>query len=780
MTIRLRIILLVLLAFAALAFVGGFAVFRASDSASNVKEVTQGVVPSAIQSVALMTRLKDVHIAALEMVAAPDAATATQLRDTVTQRKAELQKGLDDQLAQATNQAQRGLVKEAQESLQNYFQSIDDTARFKLAGQNEMAAASMGATVDQYLREQGEIMQTLQVEKTRAKDEAISTLNSRLDGTRTTLEIATVCAVIGLCAVGLVLYRQIVLPIGEMEGKMTAIATTQDFTHRVPVERMDEIGRSMTAFNAMIGKIQESTELVAQKTADIHAMLHAIPQGILSLEAGGRIHPEYSEHLKTILETEDIAGADVMAVVFEGSDLGSDARSQTDAAIGATIGEDEMNFEFNAHLLPREITRTLPDGRAQVLDINWSPMCDAGGTVTRLLLCLRDVTELRALARAAEQQRRELALIGEVLAVPQEKFQAFMDDAVGFVEGNAASIRQGEAGASVDLLFRNMHTIKGNARTHGLLGLADVAHRVEQTYDDLRRGDSAWDVERLEREIGEVRQALAEYARISDDKLGRRGPGRRGNVDRYVMVPREQLERVLLQLDAAHDEPGQAASTLARTRAALQGLGTESVDAILASVTDSLAPLAAELGKQAPVCTITDGGIALRSQVAGTLRNAFMHLYRNALDHGIETAADRLAAGKPAAGRIALDVTLDPQSVRLVLRDDGRGLALQRILQKGIERGLVDAGDALTPHQVADLVFRPGFSTADVVTDVSGRGVGMDAVKTFIEQDGGRIGIELLNPDAGLPYATFRTVIELPAKFAVGPVATELVEAQDA
>ena len=485
MSIRQRIALLIVLAFLALSFIGGFAVLRSRDNATDVKTVTEGVVPSAIDSVRLMTQLKDVHIAALAMVSANDPATAEQTQSDLVKRRNELRTALQAQLGKADSRSQKGLVEQAEAGLQNYFEAIEQTATFKKQGKQALAEATMAATVDQYLREQGEIMQTLQVEKTRSKDDAITSLNDSLGRTTATLGMVTFLAVAGLCAVGVLLYRQVIHPIGGMERKMTAIATSQDFTQRMDVGRSDEIGRSMVAFNTMIAKIQESTELVRQKTADIHAMLHYVPQGILTLQPGGLIHPEFSDHLKAILERADLAGKDVMDIVFEGSDLGDDGRSQVQTAISACLGEDEMNFEFNAHLLPTEITQTLPDGRTKILDLNWSPIVDDTGTTQRLLLCLRDVTEQRALARAADAQKRELSIIGEILAVRHEKFHEFIDGAQHFLAENRALISAmadctGQADRdAVGLLYRNMHTIKGNARTHGLLNLTNVVHRAE-------------------------------------------------------------------------------------------------------------------------------------------------------------------------------------------------------------------------------------------------------------------------------------------------------------
>jgi two-component system chemotaxis sensor kinase CheA len=534
------------------------------------------------------------------------------------------------------------------------------------------------------------------------------------------------------------------------------------------------------AFNAMVEKIQESTELVRQKTADIHSMMHAIPQGILTLEAAGRIHPEYSDFLRQILETDVIAGEDVMTVLFASAALGDDARATVETAIGACIGEDEMNFEFNAHLLPLEIAKTYADGRVKILDLNWSPMTDAAGTITRLLVCVRDVTELRELARAAGARERELAIIGEILGVTHEKFHEFVEGSRSFFDQNVELVAHATAASdsdranAVQVLFRNMHTIKGNARTHGLVHVTNTVHRIEETYDALRQGTAPWDRIKLEAELIEGREVLEEYVQINTVKLGRRGPGRRGGVDKFVMVPKDQLQHLLNRLDqAGAGDPASMASVLNEVRQAIHRAGTERLQDVLSGVLDSLPSLARELGKSAPDVIVDDRGIVVRSQIAGTLRNAFMHLYRNAIDHGIETAARRIAAGKSPVGTVKLDVSLDAQHLHFALRDDGQGLDLLKLRAKAIANGLISEAEAMTAVDIANLIFAPGFSTAQEVTQVSGRGVGMDAVRGLIEREGGEIAIELPDAAAADRPTPFRIVIALPAKFAVAPVVRE-------
>ncbi|MDL2339590.1 MAG: response regulator, partial [Pseudomonadota bacterium] len=118
---------------------------------------------------------------------------------------------------------------------------------------------------------------------------------------------------------------------------------------------------------------------------------------------------------------------------------------------------------------------------------------------------------------------------------------------------------------------------------------------------------------------------------------------------------------------------------------------------------------------------------------------AFEHLLRNSVTHGIESPAARVAAGKDATGAIVVAVSQDGNEVSVEVRDDGAGLDLDRIRGKAVASGLITEGAALSDGDLANLIFTPGFSTADKVTELSGRGVGMDVVRSEVNAIGGRI-----------------------------------------
>jgi two-component system chemotaxis sensor kinase CheA len=118
-----------------------------------------------------------------------------------------------------------------------------------------------------------------------------------------------------------------------------------------------------------------------------------------------------------------------------------------------------------------------------------------------------------------------------------------------------------------------------------------------------------------------------------------------------------------------------------------------------------------------------------------------IHMVRNAVDHGLESPIERQTAGKPDKGSVVLEAYHQGGSIVIELRDDGKGLDRDRILQKAIERGLARSDEAYTDEQVYDFLFRPGFSLAKQISDISGRGVGMDVVRRSIEKLHGKVEV---------------------------------------
>jgi two-component system chemotaxis sensor kinase CheA len=149
------------------------------------------------------------------------------------------------------------------------------------------------------------------------------------------------------------------------------------------------------------------------------------------------------------------------------------------------------------------------------------------------------------------------------------------------------------------------------------------------------------------------------------------------------------------------------------------------------------------LGKQVEV-ELQGEDTDLDKNLVEALADPLVHMVRNSVDHGIELPEVRLRAGKPAAGRLTLSAQQEGDHILIIVRDDGAGIDAERLREKAVQKGLLDAASAsrLTPEECLDLIFLAGFSTKEQVSDLSGRGVGMDVVRSRIKELNGSVSID--------------------------------------
>jgi two-component system chemotaxis sensor kinase CheA len=162
----------------------------------------------------------------------------------------------------------------------------------------------------------------------------------------------------------------------------------------------------------------------------------------------------------------------------------------------------------------------------------------------------------------------------------------------------------------------------------------------------------------------------------------------------------------------------------------------------------------------------------LDKRMIDELGDPLIHMVRNSADHGVETPEERIAAGKPPQGEIVLDAFHRGNSIMIQVKDNGRGLSLEKIRRKAIEKGIVSESDCekMTPHQVYQLIWEPGFSTAEKITEISGRGMGMDIVRSKIEDLSGVVELDSV-PGQGTIFT-----IKLPLTLAILPSLMAMIQ----
>ena len=233
---------------------------------------------------------------------------------------------------------------------------------------------------------------------------------------------------------------------------------------------------------------------------------------------------------------------------------------------------------------------------------------------------------------------------------------------------------------------------------------------------------------------------------------------------------------VLLERLAQFKFEGQAATLMATLTETLERASRYSAELQRATLATRMQPvgrlfqkfprlvreLAKDLGKDVEL-TIEGAETEVDRVVVDSLYDPLVHMLRNSLDHGVESPEDRLAAGKPAKAFISLKAWQEANSVMIVLSDDGKGMDPVVLRKKAVQKGLITESGAQSDEEAYQLVFLPGFSTKEVASSVSGRGVGMDVVKTAVEKNRGAIHIE-----SRLGHGT-KFAIRLPIELSIVP-----------
>jgi len=258
------------------------------------------------------------------------------------------------------------------------------------------------------------------------------------------------------------------------------------------------------------------------------------------------------------------------------------------------------------------------------------------------------------------------------------------------------------------------------------------------------------------RRSGRTIEQTARLADLLHAQVAAPGGGERGRGQNHAAIA-DELRRKIAGLAGDFDTAiSQADRELRQLRDAVEGLRLVAVDHVLMALKRTARDSARALSKQVTFES-SGGDIRLDADVLGIVQGALIQLVRNAVAHGIEDASGRAAAGKPAAGRITLGVASRGQKISFTCRDDGRGIDLAAVRQAALDRGLLDP--AAAPGSGADelvrVLLRGGISTSAAVTDVSGRGVGLDVVREAIERLGGEVSVQT-EPGRG---TTFKLVI---------------------
>lgn len=482
-----------------------------------------------------------------------------------------------------------------------------------------------------------------------------------------------------------------------------------------------------------------SSELKATK-AETEAILANVKQGVFLIGHDGTIGRQFSEELKKIFQTEEVAGRDFVRLLRP---LIPEKRHQT---IGSYI-ELLFNPRKNEKQLQRfnplkcvELNFQRPEGgfAPKSVEFNFQRVLN-GDKISRVLVTAVDVTErvqLESRLREGEELReKQFELLCDLLNAETAQLRGFLKDAQGVVADINGSFRGGEEGAQestqdkVNRAFRLVHKLKSQAASLGLRLFEQEIHQIEDQFNDIRRNPRATNEDLLN-----VLVAISHFQ------------GRQEEAGALI----EKIAGLRRSFGA--EGPGEAPAR-----------NTPTAD-LMRAAEDLVRTVASRTGKQARIEWIVTGYDELPLAFQGALRDAVFQLVRNSVTHGIELPADREARRKDPCGLITVKIkpVKECNAVHLSCHDDGRGLDVEAIRSRAVREGMVREEEAkeLSENNLCAMIFEPGFSTAAAVTEDAGRGVGLDALHdTISRQYKGEIQLEF---GAGR-YCQFELLVPLPA-----------------
>lgn len=466
---------------------------------------------------------------------------------------------------------------------------------------------------------------------------------------------------------------------------------------QVPVMSRDEIGTLTGAFNEMSQTIASREDALREAHAKTKIILDSMGDGLITSGLDGQVDPDASR-----------IACEWFGVPAKGVQLwdylfGAEHKLGVMLKMGfEQIADDFLPFELLVEQLPIRFARA---GREY--ELGYRRIGEAEGPVGQLLVIVRDVSE-RVAAEKAQREARELQLVVTNIVRDASDFRRCLLECESLLDSLLAA-------PSMEILKRNLHTLKGSAAILGFGSFSEVCHHIE---DEIAEDASAFGASHV--------AALWDNWKASIDRVA-------------AFLPQDRAAKISLSA-GEYDDFVRLLSSQADHARLMRTAQRWALDPV-APVLERFGKVAERVAKQcgkAVRCEIDDGDVRSEGEQLAPFWNAFVHVVRNAVDHGIEGPEVRRSAGKPEEGTITFSTAVHDGNLVIEIRDDGAGIAWDKLRAKGDALGLPTKTEA----DLIELLFHDGVSSRDVVTELSGRGVGLSAVRETCLDLGGRIEVE--------------------------------------
>jgi len=469
------------------------------------------------------------------------------------------------------------------------------------------------------------------------------------------------------------------------------------FIYRAIRHTVDEV---VSLKDRLLDVNQGLERTVEERTRAIRAILDHVQFGFFLVGRDLRITEGHTRSLSALLRKDKLAG------------------ERASEMLGFS-GDRAFDFDFRVEqifddFLPAELSCDQVPARAvfgdRVLRIQASAVRGADGQVAQVLFGVSDVTDLEAAERANRNNQTVLRALRD-----PEPFRRFVSD----LNQRFGSVREAVETDDERRARRELHTIKGNASCYGLTELASGAHKVEES-------------QRIE--LSPIIDLEREFEGFLESNLDLLGLKRNATEREVYRLDSAELSALEEMIKRTRDVDSLRPTLLRR----LDRLRWQPAGRLVGPLDTQVVGLGERLGKDV-VLRVVGGDTQVVPASVMPVISVLPHLLRNAIDHGVEAPGAR--GDKPRRATIELGFSDAGDAWHLTVRDDGRGINVEALRARAVALGLIKASDTLTHDQLCQLIFAPKLSTAEEVSDVSGRGEGLAAVADAVKQAGGRITV---------------------------------------
>ena len=458
---------------------------------------------------------------------------------------------------------------------------------------------------------------------------------------------------------------------------------------------------------SILTDLQTEKEIVEDRTSSLKSLLDVSGQGFLSFDSSFVISSEYSRECLNIFG-KNIAGLFIDQLLYP------DENSRQEFRTG-------MGLFFSGKTKPEVIFDHL-DKRFVIQDKTVSTEYKAVHD-NRVMLTMTDITEELKRQEELRRENEKWGMIRKVIT-NRQAFGAFERESKVLF---AALINKSKG---FDKLLQDIHTFKGNAGFNGFIKTQDSAHHFESfLINQMSLGEAL----HPEDYIDNLMNTFAEEMMVVTSALG---PAWRLDDD-SIEVPKSEYLYIEEHIrNYCPDKP--IIDTMERHR-------KKTIAELLARFPVMAEQIAGRLGKRLLPVSILGGSTAVIPEDFDDLIDSFTHIIRNSIDHGIELPGEREAKGKAASGTIGIEIEETPGEILFHFSDDGTGIDFQKVAEKARELGFIQAGNTITNRELLSILFRDNFSTVLNPSNISGRGVGLAALRAAVKSKGGQIKVKTWN-----------------------------------